>query len=249
MAEQAKDQTPETGRQEEKATPTEEISKETIKEPLEKSAEKTAEPNTDWEQKWKASQDGAIKTAQELKEFKQKWEQITPILQILQDSPELMEQVDSVYQEQFSPKASTKVIESLVDKKVQERLAPYQQEIEVDKTARVKKAFDDFVKKYPDATKQWGNIERLLPAFKNAGYPVEEALEKSYLLSNIDEAKKQGKKELAIELFNREQASFAGGFSGGQDKDTAVGLSEAEKKVAKALGIPDEEYAKNKSKK
>lgn len=241
-----KDQTLEKKeRQEEKETSSEETQEETQKETSQKELEQTLEPKVDWEQKFKDSQEGGIKSAKELKEFKEKWQQITPILSILQDNPDIMEQVDSIYQETAAPKASSKVIESLVDKKVQESLAPYRAEIETDKETRVKTAFDSFVKKYPDATKKWAEIERLLPAFKNAGYPIEEALEKGYMLTNIDEAKKAGKKELAIGLFQKEQVSIAGGSSGSQGEKAIPQLTKEQKKVAKSLGIKEEDYIKN----
>jgi len=206
-------------------------------------------PGIDYETKFKASQEEAIRLRKALEAKEEQWSKIDPVLQTLNDNPELMQAVDEAYTRTTSglpSETQTKIIEALVEKKVKERLMPVQEEIELDRRSRVEKAFADFTKKHPDALANWAQIERNLKGMKASGYPLEEGLENAYFLAKKDEAVRQGKKEMAFEIFQQQQASAGGGASASSGSGDDSALTAEEEKVARELGLKSEDYAASK---
>ena len=220
----------------------------------EKSAETKEQkplPAVDYEAKFKASQDEAIRLKKALEGEQERWEKISPVLQTLNDNPDLMRAVDDAYTSTSSGlpnETQTKIIESLVEKKLKDQLAPVRAELDADRRSRVERAFTDFTKRFPDAIEHWDKIERNLQGMKAAGYPLEEGLENAYFLAKKEEAKKAGKKELAFEIYQREQVVASGGSSTGSGADDESAMTADEKKVARELGLKDEEYTAAKPK-
>jgi len=213
-----------------------------------KAKEKEAELIT----KLKASQDEAIRLRKAYDELNNSWVKVTPVLKVLSDNPDIMKQVDDAYSGNSTVQARTatqsKIDEALMEKKMAEKLAPVMQEIEFERRHKVEKAFNEFVKKYPDAPDIWEKIERNLKGMKAAGYPLEEGLENSYFLAKKEDAIKQGKKEMAFEIYQRDQASMSGGSSANSDSGDSA-LTAEEEKVAKELGLKTDDYAGAKLKK
>ncbi len=217
----------------------------------EKEQPKEQEPKIDYESKFKASQDEAMKLKTSWESLKGQWDKITPILQILNDHPDLMQQIDEVYTGSSTAKQSltqTQIIDALLTKKLEEKLHPLVQEIDMGRKQQAEKAFAEFIKKFPDAQKHWSEIEKNLKGMKAIGYSLEEGLENAYFLTKKEEAKKQGKKEMAFEIYQRDQVAASGGSATGSASSEEA-LTPEEQKVAEELGLKKEDYAANKSKK
>lgn len=204
----------------------------------------------DYESKFKASQDESIRLKKENEKLNEHWEKISPIMQVLNDNPDIMQDVDNAYSGDNTgvpqSQTQTKVIDALVSKKVQEQLTPMREAMDIDQRQKVESSFNDFTKKFPDAIKHWDKIERNLKGMKAAGYPLEQGLENAYFLAKKDEAVKQGKKEMAFEIYKRDQAAVGGGADTSSSPEDSKELNSAEKKVVEGLGLKGEEYADSK---
>jgi len=192
------------------------IAEETSEETAEKETQETKpEPEIDYLVKFRESQKEAVRLAKELKELKAK----------------TAEPVETVETE-----TGGETIDQIVEKKVQEKLAPLtkqQEEEKVDKWLNKNPDAYDYLKEIED---NWQNIP---------GKSVEEKLENSFLLAKKDAAKKAGEKEMAFSIYQKEQASTSGGASI-TPGESLPELTEEEKKVAQAFGIKEEAYAKRK---
>ncbi len=199
-------------------TNTEEVA-ETSPKTAEKETQAT-EPEVDYKVKFRESQKEAIRLARELKEVKGK--SIVP-------QPESIE-----------TETGGETIDQIVDKKVQERLAPLtkqQDEEKVDKWLGKNPDAYDYLKEIED---NWQNVP---------GKSTEEKLENSFLLAKKDAMKQAGKKEMAFSIYQKEQAISSGGGASVPAGESSPDLTEAEKKVAQSFGISEEAYAKRKNEK
>lgn len=186
-----------------------------------------------------------------LESAEEQWQRVTPILNILNENPEIMRQVDDVYTGSSSGPTNSasqaQILDALVERKTKEKLGPILSEIDQDRRQRVEDDFKEFVTRYPDAKDHWPVIEQQLKGQKAAGIPLKEGLENAYFIAKKNEVKKQGKKEMAFEIYQREQAVAAGGssssFGSGED-----GLTAEESKVAQELGLKPEDYQSSKLK-
>jgi hypothetical protein len=192
---------------------------ETSEETAEKETQETEPSEPDYKVKFRESQKEAVRLAKELKELKAKKPE---------PQPEVVE-----------TESEGETIDQIVEKKVQEKVAPIVIEQE-------EKRVDGWLEKNPDAYDYLKEIEdnyTIMP-----GNNVEQKLENAFLIAKKDAAKKEGKKEMAFELYRKQQASESGGASISEG-ESLPSLTEEEKKVAQAFGIKEEAYAKNKLKK
>lgn len=223
---------------------------ETTSEPKGESKTQESRQVVDYESKFKASQDESIRLKKENERLDEQWKKINPILQTLNDNPEIMQEVDDAYTGNSTgvqqSQTQTKVIDALVEKKVREQVNPMREAMDIDQKQRIKESFDGFTKKFPDAIKHWDKIERNLKGMKAAGYPLEQGLENAYFLAKKDEAVKQGKKEMAFEIYQRDQAAVSGGATSGSGPEDSKDLNSEESKVAEGLGIKKTDYADSK---
>jgi len=199
---------------EETQTNTEQVA-ETSSETAEKETQKT-EPEVDYKVKFRESQKEAVRLSKELKELKSK-----PTV----PQPEPVE-----------TDTGGETIDQIVDKKVQERLAPLTKQQEEERV-------DKWLSKNPDAYDHLKEIEDNWQSVP--GKSTEEKLENAFLLARKDVAKQAGKKEMAFSIYQKEQASTGGGASIAQG-ESLPDLTEEEKKVAQSFGISEEAYAKRK---
>lgn len=193
-----------------------ETSEETAVEKETQLVEKTTEP--DYKVKFRESQKEAVRLSKELKELKAK---------------AVSEPVETVETE-----TGGETIDQIVEKKVQEKLAPLTKQQEEDKV-------DKWLSKNPDAYDCLKEIEdnwRNIP-----GKTTEEKLENSFLLAKKDAAKQAGKKEMAFSIYQKEQVISSGGGASVPARESLPDLSAEEKKVAQSFGISEEAYAKRKN--
>ena len=198
-------------------TPTEDtqVSRETSEETAEKETQET-KPEVDYKVKFRESQKEAVRLSKELKELKSK--------------------PTSQPAETVETETGGETLDQIVDKKVQEKLAPLTKQQEEDKV-------DKWLNKNPDAYDYLKEIEDNWKSIP--GKSIEEKLENSFLLAKKDAAKQAGKKEMAFSIYQKEQASASGGASMPAG-ESFPSLSEDEKKVAQAFGMTEEAYVKQK---
>lgn len=195
---------------------------EETQENLETSKE-TAEETTsekiepDYKVKFRESQKESIRLVKENKELKAK---------LVEKEPEKIESFEG------------ETLDQIVQKKVQETVAPLMIKQEEEKV-------DSWINRNPDAVDYLKEIE---DNYSNMpGNSVEQKLENAFLIAKKDAMKTAGKKEMAFALYQKEQASTGGGGASASAGESLPSLSEDEKKVAQALGMTEEAYAKNKS--
>jgi len=205
---------------------TQDTSEKEVEETSEKTAEvketpqQKTEPEVDYKVKYRESQKEAIRLAKKLKEVEAK--------KIVEPQPEVVE-----------TESEGETIDQIVEKKVQEKVAPIMVE-------QQEKKVDDWLNKNPEAYDYLKEIEDNYT--KMPGKSVEQKLENAFLIAKKDAIKNSGKKEMAFSLYQKEQASASGGASVSTG-ESLPDLTEEEKKVAQAFGIKEEVYAKNKLKK
>jgi len=202
---------------EETLTDDTQVSQETSEETAEKETQETKpEPEVDYKVKFRESQKEAVRLSKELKELKGK--------------------ATSQPAETVETETGGETLDQIVDKKVQERLAPLnkqQEEAKVDKWLDKNPEAIDYLKEIEE---NWSNIP---------GKSVEEKLENSFLLAKKDAMRNSGKKEMAFALYQKEQASTSGGASIPAG-ESLPSLTEDEKKVAQAFVMTEEAYVKQK---
>lgn len=140
--------------------------------------------------------------------------------------------------EEVETETGGKTLDEIVDQKVQERVAPLVVKQEEEKV-------DKFFKKNPEAMDYLKDIEDNYQ--KMPGRSTETKLENAFLLAKKDAAKDAGKKEFAFNLYQKEQAVSSGGGESSTLGESLPSLTEEERKVAQALGIKEEAYAKRKT--
>ena len=141
--------------------------------------------------------------------------------------------------EQVETGTEGKTLDEIVAQKVQEQVAPLVVKQEEEKVEK-------FFKKNPEAMDYLKDIEDSYQ--KMPGKSTEAKLENAFLLAKKDAAKDAGKKEFAFNLYQKEQAISSGGGSTSSQGESLPSLTEEERKVALALGITEEAYAKRKVK-
>jgi hypothetical protein len=179
-------------------------------------------------------------------------------MQVLYDDPELLSKVE----EKFKGKSPTPTEENpgeksattkVLDVKLQEKLSPLQSQLADIQRQQAAQVVENFSKTHPDAaegSEVWKQMLEWLPAMKAKGLPIQQGLEKAYEIVTVDKARQSGKVEALRELFTKQQASTAGGSSGGGEAQRAseVELTSDEAKVAASLGIDPKKYANRKAK-
>ena len=197
----------------------EETSKETAGEKVTPTKEKTTEPEIDYKVKFRESQKEAVRLSKELKGLKVK---------------QTAEPVETIETE-----TEGETIDQIVEKKVQEKVAPIVIEQE-------EKKVDNWLTKNPGA---YDYLKEIEDSYTNMpGGNVEQKLENAFLIAKKDAMKESGKKEMAFSIYQKEQASTSGGASIAAGESLPE-LTEEEKKVAQAFGMTEEAYAKSKLKK
>lgn len=189
-----------------------ETSEETA-EVMETPQEKT-EPEVDYKVKFRESQKEAVRLSKELKELKAK-----------------------ATSEPAETDTGGETLDQIVDKKVQEKVAPFTKQQEEERV-------DKWLNKNPESYDYLKQIEENWQAIP--GKTLEEKLENSLLLAKKDAMKQAGKKEMAFSIYQKNQASTSGGGISVPEGEGLPELTEEEKKVAQAFGIKEEIYAKNK---
>lgn len=170
----------------------------------------------DYKVKFRESQREAIRLAKELKGLKAK------------PSEEKSEEVES---------ETGETLDQIVEKKVQEKIAPLTKQ-------QQEEAVDRWLDRNPDAVDYLQYIEDSYQSMP--GKSVSEKLENAFLVAKKDAMKTAGKKEMAFALYQKEQAVVGGGGASGSAGESLPELTAEEKKVAQAMGIGEEAYAKRK---
>ena len=130
-------------------------------------------------------------------------------------------------------------LEEIVTKKVQETVAPL---IKSQEQARM----DQWLNKHPDS---YDHLAKITELFQDTpGKTIEEKMENAYLIARKEAAREQGKREMAFTIYQREQAVSSGGGASISSGESLPILTEDERKVARALGVKEEAYAKRKTK-
>lgn len=198
--------------------------KETPQEP-EKEPEKTPEEPVDYKfkydelgERYRAQREEAIRLKKEL----EKTQKNEPKA----ETPETVESDEG------------ETLDEIVDRKLQEKIAPLTKEQE-------KKAVDGFFKNNPDAMDYLEQIEVAYP--KMPGETISAKMENAFLVAKKDAMRDAGKKEMAFSLYQKEQAvASGGGASSSKAEGSLPSLNEEERQVATAMGITEEAYAKRK---
>jgi len=178
-------------------------------------AQQTQEPEVDYKAKFIESQREAIRLAKELKEIKTE---------------------KAVIEEAEEDTGEGETLEEIVDKKVQEKVAPM---VKKDESERVDKWFNS----HPDSADYLKKIEETY--LDSPGKTVEEKLENSFLIAKKDAMRNAGKTEMAFSLYQREH-SIAGGGGVSTYSEESPSLTPEEEMVATKLGIKPADYAKRK---
>jgi len=175
--------------------------------------QKTSDQQIDYKARFVESQREAIRLKKELDSFKE-------AQKVSAEEPEEGETLDEI-----------------VERKVQEKIAPLTKEQEEAKV-------DNFLKKNPEAMDYLKDIEENYT--KMPGKSVEVKLENAFVLAKKDAMKQAGKKEMAFTLYQKEQAIASGGGVSAAPEEGLPDLTEEERKVAQSMGIKEETYAKRK---
>lgn len=200
-----------------KETSEEKAGKETPKEPK-KEPKETTEPTVDYKAKFVESQREGIKLAKKVKE--------------LEEVPKSKEPVETIESK------TGETLDEIVEKKVQEKIAPLTK-VQKEKEEQI---VESFFKDRPDTMDHIKEIEELYPTMP--GKTTEQKLENAHLLVKKDAMKEAGKKEMAFNLYQKEQVVASGGGDSSSTGESLPTLSEEEKQVAQALGLNEEAYAK-----
>jgi len=202
---------------------TQDTSEKEVEVTSEKTAEKETqetEPKVDYKVRWQEQAKENIRLSKKLKEIE-------------------AEKPTETQPETVETETGGETIDQIVEKKVQEKVAPIMVE-------QQEKKVDDWLNKNPDAYDYLKEIEDNY--VKMPGKNVEQKLENAFLIAKKDAIKNSGKKEMAFSLYQKEQASASGGAFV-PTGESLPDLTEEEKKVAQSFGIKEEVYAKNKLKK
>lgn len=210
-----KDQTSEETLEEDNPKETSEEKAEETETPAEETPKETTEPEIDYKAKFRESQREGIRLAKELKKA---------------NEPKKPEKVET--------EADTDTLDQIVEKKVQEQIAPLTAKQDDEKVNK-------FLKDNPDAMDYLKEIDETYS--KMPGKTVEVKLENAFLVAKKDAMKETGKKEMAFSLYQKEQAVASGsGASSSGAESSSLPLTTEEKQVASAMGLKEEAYAKRK---
>jgi len=173
----------------------------------------TTEPTVDYKKKFIDSQREAIRLAKENESLK-------------------------IQPKEAETKRVETDIDSSIDKKVQEKIAPLMAQ-------QTKDTIDKWFDKNPDAIDYLKDIDENY--LNTPGKTIAEKLENTYLIAKKDTMKEAGKKEMAFAIYQKEQAIASGGGASSQQSASSLPqLTTEEKQVARKMGLTEEVYAQRK---
>lgn len=210
------------------------------------------EPQEDYRTKFAESTRENQRIMAEAAEYKKQLEQVSDVMSVLQDDPELLQQVEEKYQRKFSsavkqPVETGNVQQAVIANKVQETVSPIAKEVDQLRKERVEEVTNAFWEKHPEAaegTPVWKAVIDWLPAMQAKGLPLKQGLEKAFDIVRLEQATQSGDGG----NLTKSIAAASGGAAGAATGNPALGgqLTPEEQKVAAELGVKPEAYAKRK---
>lgn len=197
-----------------------------------------AEDQTKDETQQETSSETAGKETQQTTEpdYKTKFtESQKEAIRLAKENKELKAKLEPKEKTETEEKGET--LAEIVEKKVRETIAPITKE---QQEARV----DQWIANNPDVSDHLAQVVENYD--KMPGKNIEEKLENAFLIAKKNSAKEAGKKEMAFAFYQKGQAATGGGGASGSQSESLPDLTAEERKVARALGVKDEDYAKNK---
>lgn len=150
--------------------------------------------------------------------------------------PKTGEKIEKEEKPEEEKSEEAKTIKEIVDKAVEEKVAPFTIEQERERV-------DKWLETHPESYDYLKQIEDNY--IDTPGANVEAKLENALLIAKKDAMKEAGKKEMAFSIYQKEQAVVSGGGVSSTGAESALPpLSEEEKKVARSLGLKEDTYAK-----
>lgn len=213
-----------------------------------------SQPEVDYKLKFAESSKEALRLKELADKQAQELAASQEVMDVLYQNPELLKQVQSAYQAKITPDQSTDsepgtIATKVQDHKLREAVKPIQETVEKLQQERNQELLTTFLETYPDVAPGTPKADAFLQNLQimgRAGVPFKEGLKKAYELTTVDEVRRTGKVD-AIKAIFEKQSAAAGSGTSSAPKSTAreAELSTEQRKVAQALGLKEEDYAKN----